>query len=98
MQDIASNYTIIPASSTELLIEEGNSIIIYGFHFNSAGSDLYSITFEEADGSNSFELTSAASSLTNACRSNTPWLADKGLRVTTNANTTGIVFHSNTGA
>ena len=94
MQLAASSYVIIPANDTTL-IENGDSIVIYGYDFSDTTAG-HTVTFEDGDGTNSFAIQSSTGGLLGH-QSSIPWLADKGLQITTTTNTTGIVFYRKTG-
>lgn len=94
MSDIASVVTHVAASATDTLIQSGNSIIVYGIVVE--GTAAGRVLVEQADGST---LELALSVLANdTVTSPFPFRADKGIAITTPANVTCTVFHSQSGA
>jgi len=107
MQSVAPNYTHVPAGSTlqrigETPISGGTtSLIIYGIVLSSSSASS-EIVFYEEDGSTIITRlrvsTTGPSSAPNSVLShNCKFLAKNGLKVTTPANGSCTVYHSNSG-
>jgi|SRR3990172_11397699 len=101
MQFVAPNYTHVPAGSTlqrigETPISGGTtSLIIYGITCSVTASGEI-VIYEEDDTTviMRFQLTTAA---TNSMSSSIAFVASRGMKVTTPANGSCTVYHSNSG-
>jgi hypothetical protein len=92
--EFAPKRTAVAASQTDSQIESGRSIYVHGIVCsNSSGGGT--VILEDASG-NAIHTIQIPASTTVELR--TKWLADGGLQLTTAANTTAVVFHSQGGA
>lgn len=89
--NIAPNYTHVAASGTDEAIVSGSSCTVFGITAGGTGNGR--ILFEEYGTTTViFELDVLANT---AAIMNVPFVAPRGIQVTTPANVTCTVFHSN---
>ena len=94
MHGIAPRTTHVEASSTDQKIVSGETIIVYGIKVE--GTSVGTVIIEES-GTTTVKLRiSILANTTASC--DIPFYADKGIQVTTPANVTCTVFHSQAGA
>lgn len=86
----APRYTRILPSSNAVAVANGDSIRVYGIFVNGT-----SATFFEKDG---ITIITTIKYNGTPFELRTGFIADQGLKVTTNAATEVLVLHSNTGA
>ena len=89
--NIAANYTHVPASQTDSAIVSGSSCTVFGI---SIGGTANGRVLIEEFGTTTviLELDAVANT---AAVFNIPFVAPRGLQVTTPASVTCTVFHSN---
>lgn len=92
--NVAPNSTRVAASQTDSAIASEGSIIVFAIlcSFTSAGI----VTIEEGDGTTAIMTIDGAAASTFTFE--TPFLATRGVNVTTPAGVAVTVFHSNAGA
>lgn len=93
-QDYAKNYTSIPASQTDSAIASGGTVKVYGIVVEGTGAGR--VLVEEYNTSTLIFAIDIEANTT--FEATTEWLAKNGLQITTPANVTCTVFHSNAGA
>ena len=92
--EFAPKRTVVAAGLTDSQIESGRSIYVHGMVIsNSSGGGT--VILEDAS-NNAIHTIQIPAATTIEIR--TKWLADTGLQLTTAANTTVVVFHSQGGA
>ena len=89
--NIAPNYTHVAASQTDSAIVSGSSCTVFGISTGGTGAGRILIE-EYGTATVIMELDVAANT---AAVFNIPFVAARGLQVTTPANVTCTVFHSN---
>jgi hypothetical protein len=94
--NFAAIVTQIAESATDSQVQSGNTINVHGMIITNAAAAAQTVTFEHADDGSAFFAIEvpAASSI----ESDTPFLAGRGLQVTTGADTRVTIFHSQSGA
>lgn len=91
----APRVTQIAESQTDSQILSGTTVKIWGMVLTNTAAAAQTITFEHADdGSANFAIEMPPNSIEEV---NTPWRADRGLQITTGADTRVTVFHSQSG-
>jgi len=92
--EFAPRTTPVAGGETDLDIVGGATIFVHGIWFSSS-SGASTLTLEQADGTHihTFQLGAPGSE-----EFSIKFLADKGLQVTTSANGTAVIFHSQPGA
>jgi hypothetical protein len=93
LYNAAPRYTFVPASQTAAVIGTSGTIRVHGIIVSTTAGGT--VTVLDSAG-NTIETIMVAAN--NSFEQKTGWLADKGLAITTPANTTCTVFHSNPGA
>ena len=93
MSGFAPRRTRVAASQTGSQIVGGGSVRIHGFIIHCTGA--VQVTFLKNDSTVMFTVSVAANT---AFESQIPWLADEGLRITTPASCSVVVFHGAPGA
>lgn len=85
------------SGTTPVTIQEGKPIKVYGFILSkTSGSSTF--TFDDADGNEIFTVNFIGNVLSSSICCEIPWLADKGLIVTSNnANSNFSIFHTHEG-
>jgi len=89
--NIAANYTHVPASQTDSAIVSGESCTVFGI---SAGGTANGRILVEEYGTTTVILELDVLANTAAIH-NIPFVAPRGLQITTPASVTCTVFHSN---
>ena len=91
---VCPNWTRVAASQTDSAVAAEGSIVVFAIvcSFTSAGI----VTIEEGDGSTVIMTIDGAAGTTETFE--TPFLATRGINVTTPAGVACTVFHSNAGA
>ncbi len=91
MQFAAPKITHFAASATDSKVESGSSIRVFGIHVQ--GTSNGQVLVEEQDGSTIlFEISVLANT---SYIMNVPFVADRGIAITTPAGVTCTVLHSN---
>lgn len=88
---IAPHYTSIPSNSTALLIAGGESIIVHGIVVS--GTTAATVSVYESDGITLIMDLKVATST--SFESRTSFIAHRGIAITTPANATCVVLHTN---
>ena len=91
----ASNYTNVGAGETDVLINDGASILVRGIVVSATALEG-TVTLNERDGSTEILTINVAADTSFEVK--TPFLAKLGVSVTTEANCDCTIFHSNAGA
>jgi hypothetical protein len=91
----AANYTNVGASQTDVLINDGGSILVHGI-IASAVVLAGTITINERDGSTEILTINVAADTSFEIK--TSFLAKRGVSITTESNCDCTIFHSNAGA
>ena len=95
---VASRHTYKAVSTTDttLTVESGAPVHVYGMKL-TAGAAMTTFTVEDGAGSETLETIKVASGTTLEC--SVPWLADAGVRVTTDKDASYVtVYHNNPGS
>lgn len=92
----AANYTHVPSGQTDSAIADGGSLVVYLVVATNTSGATATVLVEENDGSTLIQPIQVANGTTE--KINYPFLAKNGLKITTPANTTCTVYHSNKGA
>ena len=92
--DFAPRNTPVAAGQTDSEIAGGGTIYVHGILCSASGGAA-TVTLERADNTHiqTIEIPTGTT-----FESTTKWLADGGLQITTSANATCVVFHSQPGA
>lgn len=98
----AAKLTQVAASQSNSQIQSGASITVYGITVTAATGGAGQATFEEGTAPGDFSSTTEVLEVDvpagETVHIDTTFLAGKGLRVTTAANTKVTVYHSQSGA
>jgi len=98
MQSVAPNYTHIAVGQTAAALTNvsESSVLIYGFIVDPTGGAA-TATLLENDNTTIIQVITVPSGGP-AFESKALWIAKNGLKITTSANATVLVFHGNSGA
>lgn len=91
---VCPNWTRVAAGQTDSAIAAEGSIVVFAIHIAATSAGI--VTIEEGDGSTvimTFDMAAGT-----CFGFETPFLATRGINVTTPAGVTCTVFHSNAGA
>jgi hypothetical protein len=89
----APRYTFVAANTTALAIGGGGTLRIYGMIISSTAGGT--VTLLDSSG---VTITTIIVQANSSFEQKNGWIADKGLSITTPANTTCTVFHSHPSA
>jgi len=89
--NIAANHTHVAAGETDFAIASEGSITVYGITVQGTANGQ--VVVEEGDGSTVIQEISVLANTTAVM--NIPFVAARGLNITTPASVTCTVFHSN---
>lgn len=89
LANAAPRYTRVAVAQTAVAIAGGESIIVHGILVSSANGGTVTVT--DAAGATISVINVIGQ---NSFEQKTGFLADKGLKITTDANTTCTVFHT----
>jgi hypothetical protein len=95
MYTIGTKYTRVAAAQTASLIESGNTIKVSCINAAATSSGAGTVTILEGDQATVIATLELAASTTASL--DCTWRADAGLSITTSANVSATVFHSQAG-
>ncbi|MHA2063805.1 MAG: hypothetical protein ACXABY_05400 [Candidatus Thorarchaeota archaeon] len=90
---IGPKFTHVAANTTDELIDSGNAIIVHGIVMTGFSA---AATIEVAN-TTTVVMNLLTGSVVRTVSVNIPFLADKGIQVTTDANSTVTIIHSHAG-
>lgn len=95
MNEFARRLTHVPAGQTNFQIASGQTVKVFGIYAENNSGSKATVLVEDVNDNVLFRLTGNDGDTPDMT---TPFLADNGIQVTTPANTTATVLHSQPGA